>query len=153
MHPANKSLGIHRSVLLTGPRGSGKQTAVRTTARQSNLHVIDINCHELIGDTAARTESYLREVLTRANAVGPCIALLRHVHVLETSVPHTDPAAAIVVARLGSILAELSLPRTDSHWPVLIVATTDTPMAELSQSIVSQFTHTINVSTIRRCQS
>ena len=47
-------------ILLSGPTGVGKKTVVMATSRKLNLHVVDVDCYELCGDTTASTEARMR---------------------------------------------------------------------------------------------
>jgi MoxR-like ATPase len=47
-------------ILLSGPAGVGKKTVVMATSRRLNLHVVEVNCYEIVGDTTASTEARMR---------------------------------------------------------------------------------------------
>ncbi len=47
-------------ILLSGPAGVGKRTVVIATGRKLNLHVVEVNCYEICGDTTAATEARMR---------------------------------------------------------------------------------------------
>ncbi|KAF7659185.1 hypothetical protein LDENG_00001600 [Lucifuga dentata] len=71
-----------RTVLLHGPAGSGKVTAVSAASRRLHLHLLKVDCVGLYADTAAASEVKLASVFQRAAALQPCILLLRNLQVL-----------------------------------------------------------------------
>ncbi len=47
LHPAAAHVDVAASVLLWGPRGSGRRTAARAAAAALGLHALEFNCHDL----------------------------------------------------------------------------------------------------------
>ncbi|MCO5598679.1 hypothetical protein L7F22_052777 [Adiantum nelumboides] len=80
--PDAADYGLHLSVLLKGARGCGKRTIVRWVAQKTGVHIIELNCYDLIADTDARTEGILRARFEQAAGCAPAILLLRHVEAL-----------------------------------------------------------------------
>ena len=144
IHPVCNALGLHRAVLLHGKHGSGRVTAIRAACDVLGLHIVDVNCHDLIGDTIAKTETYLTEAIHRCRLVGPCVLLLRHIHVLESLAPAAAPNAAAAHAKIASIVRELNND-TKSEFPIVMVAITHVPPDELNAALVSAFPHRIDM--------
>ncbi|KAI0075811.1 AAA-domain-containing protein [Panus rudis PR-1116 ss-1] len=69
---------VHLSVLLSGSRGVGKTSLVQELAHSLNVHLIQINCYELVGESPQQTELLLRSAFEHAAACSPSIILLRH---------------------------------------------------------------------------
>ncbi|XP_068178528.1 peroxisomal ATPase PEX6 [Antennarius striatus] len=70
------------TVLLHGPAGSGKVTAVSAVSRRLNLHLLKVDAVGLCADTPAAAEARLAVALERADALQPCILLLRNLQLL-----------------------------------------------------------------------
>ncbi|XP_035666176.1 peroxisome assembly factor 2-like [Branchiostoma floridae] len=55
MHSQPES--VKPSVLLTGPQGVGKSTVIRAVRRRLNMHLLQVNCYNLCGESAATVEA------------------------------------------------------------------------------------------------
>ncbi|KAK0545463.1 peroxisomal assembly protein [Tilletia horrida] len=82
LRPGAQDLGLHLSVLVKGARGSGKKTIVRWVAQRCGVHLLELNCFDLISDTDARTEGVMRARFEKAASCGPAILLLQNVEAL-----------------------------------------------------------------------
>ena len=71
------------SFLLRGQRGSGKRTVVYKVAKTMGMHVIEVNCFELLSEREEKTRENLMLMGEVARRAAPCFFLLRHVHALE----------------------------------------------------------------------
>lgn len=80
--PHAADYGLHLTALIKGARGSGKRTVARWVARQAGVHLIELNCFDLIADTDARTEGVLRARFEQASSCAPAILLLQNVDAL-----------------------------------------------------------------------
>ncbi|KAK2416583.1 cell division cycle protein [Trifolium repens] len=81
--PTALSSKFRVSVLLYGLAGCGKRTVVRYVARRLGLHVVEYNCHDLMG--SERTSVALTQVFKTAQRYSPTILLLRHFEVFQDS--------------------------------------------------------------------
>ncbi|PNY07690.1 peroxisome biogenesis protein 6-like [Trifolium pratense] len=81
--PTALSSKFRVSVLLYGLAGCGKRTVVRYVARRLGLHVVEYNCHDLMG--SERTSVALAQVFKTAQRYSPTILLLRHFEVFQDS--------------------------------------------------------------------
>jgi peroxin-6 len=77
MHPLAKDLNLSCTVLVQGPRGGGKSTVVKWVAEHVGVHVFEINAFDIVGETDAKTEVYLRAKFEKAMVMAPCAILLR----------------------------------------------------------------------------
>ncbi|XP_077460603.1 peroxisomal ATPase PEX6 isoform X2 [Stigmatopora argus] len=72
-------------LLVHGPSGSGKATAVAAASSRLHLCLIKVDCVDVRGDTPAATEARLSIALERADAERPCLVLLRNLRLLLRS--------------------------------------------------------------------
>ncbi|KAG7220245.1 hypothetical protein INR49_018344 [Caranx melampygus] len=70
------------TVLLHGPAGSGKVTAVKAATRRLNLHLLKVDCVSVCADTPAACEVKLTSWFRRADVLQPCVLLLRNLQLL-----------------------------------------------------------------------
>ncbi|RUP43521.1 P-loop containing nucleoside triphosphate hydrolase protein, partial [Jimgerdemannia flammicorona] len=82
LHPLSSTLSLSCTVLLHGPRGSGKRTSALWAAERCGVHVVETNCYDFAGETDAKTEASLRARFDRAAACAPCVFLIRNVDAL-----------------------------------------------------------------------
>lgn len=105
------------SVLVQGPSGCGKTTTLRAAANVLGLHLMIVDCYDLVGVGGASND--LRRVLSEARECVPCVLVLENVMALEHSVSEKKDSHTIVNI-LGEELEKLS--NGISH-PVLLVGT------------------------------
>lgn len=79
------ALALQVSVLLLGPRGSGRATAVRAATAALGIHLVPFSCHDLKGQTDSQTATALKASLEAAEGFAPVVLLLRHFEVLAES--------------------------------------------------------------------
>lgn len=79
------ALALQVAVLLLGPRGSGRSTAVRAAAAALGIHFVPFSCHDLKGQTDAETATALKASLEAAQGYAPVLLMLRHFEVLAES--------------------------------------------------------------------
>jgi peroxin-6 len=77
LHPLAKDLNLSCTVLVQGPRGGGKSTVVKWVAEHVGVHVFELNAFDIVGETDAKTEVYLRAKFEKAMVMAPCVILLR----------------------------------------------------------------------------
>ncbi len=81
----SSALALQVAVLLLGPRGSGRSTAVRAATAALGIHLVPFSCHDLKGQTDAQTATALKASLEAAQDFGPVVLVLRHFEVLADS--------------------------------------------------------------------
>uniref|UniRef100_A0A4W6G8J2 Peroxisomal ATPase PEX6 n=1 Tax=Lates calcarifer TaxID=8187 RepID=A0A4W6G8J2_LATCA len=122
------------TVLLHGPAGSGKMTAVSAASRRLNIHLLKVDCVSVCADTPAASEVKLTSVFQRADALRPCVLLLRNLHLLLRS-----RGAAEEDGRVGAALCQLL---SSAPTSVVVVATVCRPR-DLSAGVMSAFVHQV----------
>lgn len=85
---------IHPSILLKGARGAGKFTAAMDVARKLGLHVVEVNCYELLSEGEPGVES-LQAWLGGAFDHSPCVIIIRHFHALHQLVHRMGEGGAL----------------------------------------------------------
>uniref|UniRef100_A0A8C1HB13 Peroxisomal ATPase PEX6 n=1 Tax=Cyprinus carpio carpio TaxID=630221 RepID=A0A8C1HB13_CYPCA len=140
-HFSESSLTLKRgcSVLLMGPNGSGKVTAVRAASRRLHLHLIKVDCVSLCADTAAACEAKMKSVFERAELHHPCVLLLRNLQLLGQSRdgPETD-------SRVTSTLCQLA---AAAHASVVVVGSVSS-QRELSSDVTAAFVHQVGIESL-----
>ncbi|KAJ7370658.1 peroxisomal assembly protein [Desmophyllum pertusum] len=127
-------------ILLTGPSGAGKRTVAITTSKRLNLHLLEVNCFDLIGESVAATEARLKNTFQRAIFCSPCILLLGNIHALGKDKEGNDDEPRIAATMLTCI-ASL---QEDSDWPVVVIATSSSPN-DITSDMFSCFLHEVRL--------
>ncbi|KAJ4944474.1 hypothetical protein JOQ06_013017 [Pogonophryne albipinna] len=122
------------TVLLHGPSGSGKMTAVSAASRRLNLHLLKVDCVSVCADTPAASEVKLSSVFQRAEALQPCVLLLRNLQVLLRPRGGAEED--------GRVQAALSQLLHSAPTSVVVVATVCRPR-EVSAGVISAFVHQV----------
>ncbi|KAL4857587.1 Peroxisome biogenesis protein 6 [Chlorella vulgaris] len=111
LHPAAAGVPLRLAVLLHGPAGSGKQTAVAAAAAAAGCHLVNLSCHDIkaaAGAAERHTFDALQAAFAAAAEYAPVVLLLRQVSVLGDGSSHGgsgSSSAQSYAARLGSVLA------------------------------------------------
>ncbi|XP_028420769.1 peroxisome assembly factor 2 isoform X2 [Perca flavescens] len=123
------------TVLLHGPAGSGKVTAVSAASRRLNLHLLKVDSVSVCADTPAASEVKLSAVFQRAVAQQPCVLLLRNLQLLlRRGGGHGDED--------GRVQAALCQLLHSAPSSVVVVATVCRPR-ELSAGVAAAFVHQV----------
>ncbi|XP_035206685.1 peroxisome assembly factor 2-like isoform X2 [Stegodyphus dumicola] len=112
---------ISSNILLSGPPCCGKTTVVKAICKCLNLHLYQVNCHELIGETAATTEAKIRNKLTRASTYTPCVVLFKNIHLIGKE---KDPGSedSRVLTSFATSLKEVNA--NSGINPIVVIGTT-----------------------------
>ncbi|KAH7921477.1 AAA-domain-containing protein [Leucogyrophana mollusca] len=137
--------GLELSILFKGARGTGKFAIAARIAQQLGVHLVEVNCFEVISDSDKRTEGLLRARIERAGACSPCVLLLRHIEAVVQSTQPPEPGKDSPISR---VLAEC-LENARNGWkiaghPVIIIATTS-DSARIPPGLLACFKHEIAV--------
>ncbi|XP_072239619.1 peroxisomal ATPase PEX6 isoform X2 [Leuresthes tenuis] len=124
------------TVLLYGPAGSGKMTVVRAASRRLNLHLLKVDCVTVCADTPAASEAKLMSVFQRAEALQPCILLLRNLQLLLRGRGAADED--------GRVQAVLCKQLSSAPHSVMVIATVCRPR-ELSAGVMGAFVHQVEL--------
>ncbi|KAK2506921.1 hypothetical protein MC885_003960 [Smutsia gigantea] len=82
LQPGGALLTGTSSVLLRGPPGSGKTTAVTAACRRLGLHLLKVPCSSLCADSSGAVETKLHATFSRARRCRPVVLLLTAVDLL-----------------------------------------------------------------------
>ncbi|KAJ6500326.1 AAA-domain-containing protein [Mycena sanguinolenta] len=134
---------LHLSVLLKGTRGTGKFTAACWVAQQIGMHILEINCYDLIGENDTKTEGTLRARFEKLEECSPCILLLRHIDGLTQTTQASEPGKEPV---LTTVLREC-IENMQNSWrisghPIIVFATTS-DADRVPMGILSCFKHEV----------
>lgn len=139
--------GLHLTVLVKGARGSGKKTVIRWVAQRAGIHLIELDCFDLIADTDARTEGVLRARFEQAASCPPAILLLQNIdalarksQALETG---QEPMLASVLQDCIKRLREVSI-MTRPALPISVFGTTSN-VDKCPMSVLGCFKHEVNL--------
>ncbi|KAI0648219.1 AAA-domain-containing protein [Trametes meyenii] len=134
---------LQLSILLEGPRGVGKATTAGWVAQRLGIHMLEVDCYDVIGDTDAKTEGTLQARFERAASCSPCILLLRHIDAFAQSTQSLEPGKEPAVAEaLRDCIANLQASWNLTGFPVLLFGTTDSH-ERVPPKILSCFKHEV----------
>ncbi|XP_043079462.1 peroxisome assembly factor 2 [Puntigrus tetrazona] len=140
-HFSESSLTLKRgcSILLMGPNGSGKVTAVRAASRRLHLHLIKVDCVTVCADTAAACEAKLKSVFERAELHRPCVLLLRNLQLLGQPRDGSETDSR-VTSTLCTLVAA-------AHASVVVVGSVSS-QRELSSDVTAAFVHQVVIESL-----
>ncbi|KAH6925499.1 hypothetical protein HPB50_006191 [Hyalomma asiaticum] len=130
-------------VLLSGSHGCGKHTALTALTRSLGLHHYQVNCQQLLGDTAAAAETRIKNALMKAQLYTPCVLQLSNIDVFNVDRDVGSGGDPRVVRCLGDTLRRLNS-ETDEP-PVAVVATTAADSDTLHPDLTPLFLHSIEI--------
>ncbi|KAJ3861388.1 AAA-domain-containing protein [Lentinula novae-zelandiae] len=116
---------LQLSVLLKGARGIGKYTAASQVARNLGMHILEVNCYDIIGENDIKTEGQLRARFENAVACSPCVLVLRHLEAFaqSTQAPENGKEPVIVNVVRDCIQSTHHAWKSNGY-PVIICGTT-----------------------------
>ncbi|KAF7722547.1 peroxisomal assembly protein [Apophysomyces ossiformis] len=145
LHPLGLDVELSCNALLHGPRGGGKATLVREVAEVIGVHLFEFMAYDIVSETDAKTEVYLRAKFEKAAALSPCIVLLRGIEGLakKSAVVETgqEPLLATV---LQECIHDVNAAHKTSGYPVMVIATTS-DIDSLPSSILGCFRHEVAI--------
>ncbi|XP_049527504.1 peroxisome assembly factor 2-like [Dermacentor silvarum] len=130
-------------VLLSGSHGCGKRTTLAALTRSLGLHHYQVNCQQLLGDTAAAAETRIRNALMKAQQYTPCLLQLSNVEVFSQDRDVGSGGDPRVVRCLGDTLRALN--SEPDEPPVAVVATTAADPDALHPDLAPLLLHTIEI--------
>lgn len=130
--PGASAYGLPHTVLLSGPRGVGKQTLVSRVAAAAGFHLADVSCFSLLGETEVRTAAAVESWVERARSASPAVLLLRQLEGLARRAQSIEAGGRepSVVRVLSTALAGL---------PGVVVVGTTSEAEHLSPGLASVF--------------
>ncbi|KAM8779414.1 peroxisome biogenesis factor 6 [Rhynchonycteris naso] len=141
LQPGGTLLTGTSSILLRGPPGSGKTTAVAAACRRLGLHLLKVPCSSLCADSSGAVETKLQATFSRARRCRPVVLLLTALDLLGRDRDGLGEDARVVAA-LCRLLLEAD-PLTSSP-PLLVVATTSRAQ-DLPVNVQTAFPHELEV--------
>ncbi|ESP02286.1 hypothetical protein LOTGIDRAFT_138655 [Lottia gigantea] len=129
------------TILLSGPVGCGKMTVIECAALRLCLHIQQVNCHDLIGETPGATESRIKNCFMAGSVYAPCILVLKNIHALgkERGGQSEDPR---VISGFHKNIKQMAVERRE--YPLVIIATTNNIRA-VSENMQETFLHDIEM--------
>ncbi|XP_007458290.1 PREDICTED: peroxisome assembly factor 2 isoform X2 [Lipotes vexillifer] len=129
------------SVLLRGPPGSGKTTAVAAACSCLGLHLLKVPCSSLCADSSGAVETKLQATFSRAGRCRPVVLLLTAVDLLGRDRDGLGEDARVVATLRRLLLDEDPL---TSCPPLMVVATTSRAQ-DLPVDVQTAFPHELEV--------
>ncbi|KAG1151472.1 hypothetical protein G6F37_001953 [Rhizopus arrhizus] len=133
------------NALFHGPRGGGKSTLVKEVSEALGVHIYEFSVYDILSDTDAKTEAYLRAKFDKAAALAPCVMLIKHMEGLakKSAVVESgqEPLLAIV---LENCIKNVNSTHATTGYPVMVIATTG-DIDALPSSVLSCFRHEISI--------
>ncbi|RDX45475.1 AAA-domain-containing protein [Lentinus brumalis] len=134
---------LQLTILLQGPRGVGKATVANWVAQRLGIHLLEVDCYDVIGDTDAKTEGTLQARFEKAASCSPCILLLKHIDAFAQSTQSQEPGKEPAIAEaLRDCIAGLQPSWNLTGFPVLLFGTTDSH-DRVPPKILSCFKHEV----------
>ncbi|XP_026551698.1 peroxisome biogenesis factor 6 isoform X3 [Pseudonaja textilis] len=140
LHNRETLLNGSGSILLSGPSGVGKITAVKAACSRLNLHFFKVNCVALCGDTSGSTEVKLHNAFSEAEFYSPCVLLMKDVELLGRDRDGFGEDSRVILA-LRHLLLEREI---NTSYPVLVVGTTS-KLADVPSDVQTAFLHEVKI--------
>ncbi|XP_070590741.1 peroxisome biogenesis factor 6 isoform X2 [Erythrolamprus reginae] len=128
------------SILLSGPSGVGKITAVRAACSRLNLHFFKVNCVSLCGDTSGSTEVKLHNAFSEAEFYSPCVLLMKDIELLGKGRDGFGEDSRVILV-LRHLLLEREI---NTSYPALVVGTTS-KLADVPSDVQTAFLHEVKI--------
>ncbi|KAK0502993.1 AAA-domain-containing protein [Armillaria luteobubalina] len=137
------SYNLPLSFLLGGARGTGKYTSARGVARLLGMHVLEINCYDVVGDNDTQTEGLLRARFEKATDCSPCLLILRQLDGLVSNSQGPDSkTGSPMINVLRDCLDLVHQSWKITGYPVMTCGITNEP-SKLPPAFVALFKHEI----------
>lgn len=145
--PQASMYGLHLSVMVKGARGSGKKTAIRWASQQTGVHLIEVNCFDVLGDTDTHTEGVLRAKFESAASCGPAILALYNVDALAKKSQAVETGQEPAMSNILRDCIEklrIKVNTTKPFQPVAVFGTSGDP-DKCPDGILASFKHEIAI--------
>ncbi|KAK0228292.1 AAA-domain-containing protein [Armillaria fumosa] len=137
------SYNLPLSFLLGGARGTGKYTSACGVARLLGMHVLDINCYDVVGDNDTQTEGLLRARFEKATDCSPCLLILRQLDGLVNNPQGPDSkTGSPMINVLRDCLDLVHQSWKITGYPVMTCGITN-ELSKLPPAFVALFKHEI----------
>uniref|UniRef100_A0ABI8AFT9 AAA+ ATPase domain-containing protein n=1 Tax=Felis catus TaxID=9685 RepID=A0ABI8AFT9_FELCA len=141
LQPGGALLTGTSSVLLHGPPGSGKTTAVTAACSRLGLHLLKVPCSNLCADSSGAVETKLQAIFSRARRCRPVVLLLTAVDLLGRDRDGLGEDARVVATLRHLLLDEDPL----TSCPPLITVATTSKAQDLPADVQTAFPHQLEV--------
>ncbi|XP_004408142.1 PREDICTED: peroxisome biogenesis factor 6 isoform X2 [Odobenus rosmarus divergens] len=141
LQPGGALLTGTSSVLLRGPPGSGKTTAVTAACSRLGLHLLKVPCSSLCADSSGAVETKLQAVFSRARRCRPVVLLLTAVDLLGRDRDGLGEDARVVATLRHLLLDEDPL----TSCPPLMVVATASQARDVPADVQTAFPHELEV--------
>ncbi|XP_047714841.1 peroxisome biogenesis factor 6 isoform X1 [Prionailurus viverrinus] len=141
LQPGGALLTGTSSVLLHGPPGSGKTTAVTAACGRLGLHLLKVPCSNLCADSSGAVETKLQAIFSRARRCRPVVLLLTAVDLLGRDRDGLGEDARVVATLRHLLLDEDPL----TSCPPLIAVATTSKAQDLPADVQTAFPHQLEV--------
>ncbi|KAF9066818.1 P-loop containing nucleoside triphosphate hydrolase protein [Rhodocollybia butyracea] len=91
---------LQLSILLKGARGIGKFTAASVVSRHLGIHILEVNCYDIIDENDIKTEALLRARFENAITCSPCMLVLRHLEAFAQSTQTSENGKEPVIVNV-----------------------------------------------------
>ncbi|KAL0574330.1 peroxisomal assembly protein [Marasmius crinis-equi] len=141
--PSGVDYNLQLTALLKGNRGIGKFTAAQAVARLLGVHLLEVNCYDVIGENDTKTEALLQTRFENAASCGPCILLLRHLEAFaQTTQTPESGKEPVLVSTLRECITNAHQAWKRSGHPVIVCGTTS-QADRVPTAMVSCFKHEV----------
>ncbi|XP_070274669.1 peroxisome biogenesis factor 6 [Myotis yumanensis] len=141
LQPGGALLTGTGSVLLRGPPGSGKTTAVAAACSRLGLHLLKVPCSSLCADSSGAVETKLQATFSRARCCRPVVLLLTALDLLGRDRDGLGEDARVVATLRHLLLDEDPL----ASCPPLMVVATTSRARDLPADVQTAFPHELEV--------
>nr|XP_027806289.1 peroxisome biogenesis factor 6 isoform X2 [Marmota flaviventris] len=141
LQPGGSLLTGTGCVLLRGPPGSGKTTAVTAACSRLGLHFLKVPCSSLCADSSGAVEAKLQATFSQARRCRPVVLLLTAVDLLGRDRDGLGEDARVVATLRHLLLNEDPL----SSCPPLMVVATTSRAQDLPADVQTAFPHELEV--------
>lgn len=108
LHPGNFGTHIRLAILLHGPSGSGKQTALTAALNATGCHKIKLDCKELnmLGMPERKVIEGINAAFSAAEEFNPTVLVLQHFQALAGGIHNTESFASRIGNALSAAVTE-----------------------------------------------
>ncbi|KZT28626.1 AAA-domain-containing protein [Neolentinus lepideus HHB14362 ss-1] len=138
-----RNYDIRLSIILKGARGAGKLYAAREVARRLGIHLLDINCFDILGESDIKTEGALRAQFDKAASCAPCVMVLRDIDAFSLTAQSEPEKDIPLASALRECISEMYGKWQTTGHPILVYGTTGNA-DHVPTSLLSCFKHEVD---------
>ncbi|KAF9228544.1 AAA-domain-containing protein [Gyrodon lividus] len=130
------SFDVQATIFVAGARGAGKFSTAIWIARQLRMHLVEINCFDVISDSDVKTAGLLRERAESAISCAPCVLVLRHIDALNQLTPNAEPGEVPTI--LQALQQSIDNAMKICRQQCIVVATSESGRAPNGVSFINE---------------